>query len=83
MYSGAEQGIFFGRQSCGTNIFIKTTPNTHLYIHTVVFYLFIIHIHIYIHFLFDKFFIYTHPKKKKKSLVFSIKIIFDGNLSKK
>ena len=34
---------------------------------------------IYTHFLFDKLYIYTQPKKK--SLVFSIKIIFDGDHS--
>ena len=34
---------------------------------------------IYTHFLFDKLYIYT--KKKKKSSVFSIKIIFYGDLS--
>ena len=41
---------------------------------------FLLYIHI---FLFDKLYIYTQPtkKKKQKSLVFSIKIIFDGNLS--
>ena len=66
----AKLKIFGWSPSCGSNIFIMTTP-THIYkfIHT---------------FLFDKLYIYTHPSKKikiKKILVFSIKIMFVGNLS--
>ena len=39
------------------------------------------HTHIYIYILFDKLYIYTHtPNQKKKTLVFSIKIMFDSDL---
>ena len=64
----------FGGLSCNSNIFIKTTPHTH--IHTLFYY-----IHI---FLFDKLYKYTHSTKKKKKkmrLAFSIKIMFDDDLS--
>ena len=67
MYSRAEQGIFVWGQSCGTDIFIKTTPNTHLYIHTDIFYYY--YTHTYIHTLFYLIsFLYTHTQQKKKEL---------------
>ena len=72
---GRSQRFLFGGPSCDANIFIKTT-SIHTYIHIcTLFY----YIYPYVHtFLFDKLYIYTHPKKK--SSVFSIKIIFDGDL---
>ena len=72
---GQSQEFLFGGAKCDANIFIKTT-STHIYIYTYARFFII-----YAHFLFDKLYIYTQPKKKKKSLVFSIKIIFDGDLS--
>ena len=60
--------------SCGTNIFIKTTL-TYIYIY--------IYTHTFFYFIYTLFYlisyIYTHTPKKK-SLVFSIKIMFDGDL---
>ena len=70
---GWSQKFLFGGAKCDANIFIKTT-STHIYIYTYA-HFFII----YTHFLFDKLYIYT--QQKKKSLVFSIKIIFDGDVS--
>ena len=58
--------------NCSINIFIKTTPPPHTHIYTFVF---LLYTHI---FLFDKSYIYT---QKKKGLIFSVKIMFDGNLS--
>ena len=70
--SWVELEIFVWRLSCGTDIFIKTTP-THTYIYKLFYYIQT--------FLFDKLYIYTHPTKKKKNLVFLIKIMFDDNFS--
>ena len=72
---GGAKNICLGGPSCNTNIPIKTSlTHTYIYIHTHVFLL-------YIHtFLFDKLYIYTHPTKKE-NLLFSIKIMFDGDLS--
>ena len=74
-----EPGIFVWEGlSCGTNIFIKTTF-THIYIYTHTFFYFI-YTRTYIYTLFYLIsYIYTHTPKKK-SLVFSIKIMFDGDL---
>ena len=86
-----ESGIFVWRgSSCGTNIFIKTTPtyiHTYIYIyiciHTLFYYYIYTHIHIHT-FLFDKLYVYTHlikkknkkeKKEKRESLVSSIKIV--------
>ena len=66
-----KPGIFVWEGlSCGTNIFIKTTPHIYIYIYTHThFLLFYIHTYIYIHtFLFDKLYIYTHSKKKRFSI---------------
>ena len=57
--SWVELEIFVWRLSCGTDIFIKTTP-THTYIYKLFYYMQT--------FLFDKLYIYTHPTKKKKKL---------------
>ena len=55
-----EPGIFVWGPSCNTNIFIKTTPYTHINTHAFFY---------YIHtFLFDKLYIYTHPTKKKLNI---------------
>ena len=71
LVKGGVRNFCLGGPSCNTNIFIKATPHTH--IHTFFY---------YIHTLFYLMsYIYTHTQKKKKNLVFSIKIIFDGNLS--
>ena len=53
---------------------IKNNP-THIYTHT---HAFLLHTHF---FLFDKLYIYTYLTKKKKSLLFLIKIMFVGNIS--
>ena len=79
---GKAKNFCLGRLSCDTNIFIKTTPHTYIYIyiytHTFFYY---IYTHIYIHtFLFDKLYICTH-QKKKNLLLFSIKIMFDSDIS--
>ena len=66
MSLGAELRIFIWGPSCSTNIFIKTTP-THTHIQTLFYYIHTQNI-------------YTHTLNKKESL-FSIKIVFDGNLS--
>ena len=73
---GRSQEFLFEGVKCDANIFIKTT-STHIYIHIcTLFY------YIYIHTFYLISYIYTHnQKKKKKSLAFSIKIIFDGDLS--
>ena len=73
---GRVRNFLLGMPSCSINIFIKTI-STHIYIHTF----FIIYIY---YFLFDKLYIYTPNKKKKekKSLIFSIKIIFNGDFHK-
>ena len=69
---GRSQKFLFGGAKCDANIFIKTT-STHIYMHNFL---------LYIHTFYLISYIYTHnQKKKKKSLVFSIKIIFDGDLS--
>ena len=82
VHSGAELGILFGGLSCSTNIFIKTIL-THTHTHTFLLYTHThTHTHIYIYtytFLFDKLYTYTHLTEK--NLVFSIKIMFDDNLS--
>ena len=85
---GAKNFCFFWGGSCGTNIFITTIPNTQICIHT---FFIIIYTHIYTHTFYLISYIYicihthTHQKKKsstkKKSLVFSIKIMFDSDLS--
>ena len=63
-----------GRPSYGTNIFIKTTPHTHVYIHTLFYYKYAL--------FYLKSYIYTHIQpKKKRSLVFSVKIMLDDDLS--
>ena len=82
---GRNHKFLFGGLSCDTNIFIKTISlslsHTHIYTHTHFFYYTLT----YIHTLFNLIsYIYTHTqqkKKKKKRLIFSIKIMFDSNLS--
>ena len=71
LVKGGVRNFCLGGPSCNTNIFIKATPHTHIYTHFFIVYT--------IFYLMS--YIYTHTKKKKKNLVFSIKIIFDGNLS--
>ena len=70
---------FPAKLSCGTNIFIKTTlTHTYIYIYTHTFFYFI-YTRTYIYTLFYLIsYIYTHTPKKK-GLVFSIKIMFDGD----
>ena len=67
----AELEIFVWGPSCSINIFIKVTPHT--YIHTFFYYM-------YTPFYLIRY-IYTHPTQKKKGLVFSIKIMFNGDFS--
>ena len=74
----------FGGSSCDINKFIKINPHTYIYIHTYIHFV-IIYTHTYIFTLFYLIsYTYTHtPSKeeKKKGLIFSIKIMFDGDLS--
>ena len=71
-HRGGARNFCLGGPSCNTNIFIKTTPYTH--INTNVFFY-------YIHtFFYLISCIYTHIQQKK-SLIFSIKIMFDSYLS--
>ena len=70
--AGAEPGIFvWGGPSTTLIHLLRQLPHIYIYTYTRFFI-------IYTHFLFDKLYIYT---KKKRSLVFSIKIICDGDLS--
>ena len=80
MLLGAELGNFVWRGQIATLIYLSKQPPTHTHIHMLFF---ITYTHTS---LFDKLYIYTHThihltKKKEKSLVFLIKIMFDGNLS--
>ena len=61
---------FCSRGHVAASIYLSKQPHTYIFIfHTNTF-------------IFDKLYIYIHmPKKKKKSLVFSIKFIFGGNFS--
>ena len=81
---GAYAGIFVWWLNYDANIFIKISP-TRIYIYTHythAFYYTHTHTYIYIHTLFYLIsYIYIPNQKKKKSLVFSIKIIFDSDLS--
>lgn len=63
-----------GGLSCGTNIFIKTTSLTPLtpHIYTLFYYIYTL--------IYLISYIYTHAQQKKKTLVFSIKIMFNGDL---
>ena len=78
---GAARNFCLGGSSCGTNILVKTTSTyIHIYIYIYIYidtHVFLLYIYT---FLFDKLYIYTHPKKKK-NLVFLIKIMFDDDLS--
>ena len=77
--AGAEPEIFVWRPSCNVNIFIKTTPHTHIYIYIYIYTYtcFFYYIHTLLYLIS---YIRTHPTTKK-SLVFSIKIMFDSYLS--
>ena len=63
--------------SCGTNIFIQTTL-IYIYKYTHVFLLYI-YTHIYTLFYLIS---YINTPKKKKNLIFSIKVMFDDDLYK-
>ena len=67
-----EEFLFRG-PSCGTNIFIKTTPHIYKHIYIYMYTLFYyIHTHIYIYTLFYLIsYIYTHTQKKKKFSIFN------------
>ena len=69
---GQSQEFLFGGPSYNNNIFIKTTLHMHIYTCFLLYTLFYLISYIYTH---------SQKKKKKKNLVFSIKIMFDGNLS--
>ena len=68
---GEVRNFYLRGPSCSTNIFIKTTSHIHIYTCFFIIYTFF--------YLISYIYIYTH--KKKNSLVFSIKIMFDGNFS--
>ena len=69
---GGVRNFYLRVSSYSTNIFIKTTSHIHIYTCFFIIYTFF--------YLISYIYIYTH-QKKKKSLVFSIKIMFDGNFS--
>ena len=69
---GEARNFYLRGPSCSTNIFIKTTSHIHIYTCFFIIYTFF--------YLISYIYIYTHTQKKK-SLVFSIKIMFDGNFS--
>ena len=70
---GGARNFYLRGPSCNTNIFIKTTSHIHIYTCFFIIYTFF--------YLISYIYIYTHTQKKKKSLIFSIKIMFDGNFS--
>ena len=70
---GEVRNFYLRGPSCSTNIFIKTTSHIHIYTCFFIIYTFF--------YLISYIYIYTHTPKKKKSLIFSIKIMFDGNFS--
>ena len=74
MDRGGARNFCLGGPNATLIYLSRQLPHTYIYTYARFFI-------IYTHFLFDKLYIYTQPKKKKKSLVFSIKIIFDGDLS--
>ena len=63
-WPGRSQKFLFEELSCGTNIFIKIIPNTHICIHAFFYYN--IYTYIYIHTFYLISYIYTHNQKKKK-----------------
>ena len=68
-----ELEIFVWKGQVAALIYLsKQPPTPHTHIYTFVF---LLYTHI---FLFDKLYIHT---QKKKGLIFSVKIMFDGNLS--
>ena len=70
---GGARNFYLRGPSCSTNIFIKTTSHIHIYTCFFIIYTFF--------YLISYRYIYTPKKKKKENLVFSIKIMFDGNFS--
>ena len=71
---GKAKNFCLGRLSCDTNIFIKTTPHTYIYIYTHTRF-FIIYTHTYIYTLFYLIsYIYAHTKKKKYYYYFQSKL---------
>ena len=73
---GAEPKNFIWEGQIATLIYLsRQALHTHIFMYThMLFY------YIYTFFLFDKLYIYTHPTKKK-NFVFSIKIMFNDDLS--
>ena len=55
---GGVKNFYLRGPNCSTNIFIKTTSYIHIYTCFFIIYTF---------FLFDKLYIYTHQKKKKRA----------------
>ena len=73
MFAGAEPEIFIQGGQVAALIYLSKQPPTYTYTHAFL---------LYTHFYLISY-IYTHTKKnkKKKSLVFSIKTMFNGNFS--
>ena len=80
LHRNGARNFCLGGASCSTNKFIKIT-STYIYIYTHI-HTFCYYIYTYIYTLFYLIsYTYTHTQPQKKGLVFSIKIMFDGDLS--
>ena len=71
--SGVEPGIFVWRGQVAALIYLSRQPHTHIYTNVFFFnyiqmFFYLLYTHI---FLFDKLYIYAHPKKKKKLSIFN------------
>ena len=82
-FRGGARNFCLGGQVAALIHLSRQSSYTYIYTHV-----FLLYTHTYIHtFLFDKLYIYTHPthtkkEKRKKNLVFSIKVMFDDDFYK-
>ena len=80
---GRSQEFLFGRTELWHKIFIKTTLiYIYIYIYTHTFFYYI-YTHIYtLFYLISYIYTLTQKRKRKKNLIFSIKVMFDDDLYK-